>query len=253
MPPRFLAAVKGSHALHGPWTRPPETRARFAAFVARFAPRAAITTHAGFLVFRRDDDALVGVFNFSEIVRGAFQSTYLGYYAFAPHAGRGYMTEAMALALDVALRPAQAAPRRSQRPADERALACTRGTRRIHARGLFAPLREDRRPLARPRPLRDAGRRLARRCAARRRAVMAAGRDAETGRAVAAGGAAVRAGGVRGRHYRARPAEDVATALPIAPYEIHEECAQLVPGDRARLPLRGHEPGRASRSTTTMA
>ena len=51
---------------------------------------------------RRDDDALVGVFNFSEIVRGAFQSTYLGYFAFAPHAGSGYMTEGMALALDVA-------------------------------------------------------------------------------------------------------------------------------------------------------
>jgi ribosomal-protein-alanine N-acetyltransferase len=98
----FLAAAKASHALHGPWTRPPETRARFAAFVARFAPRAAITTHAGYLVFRREDDALVGVFNFSEIVRGAFQSAYLGYFAFAPHAGSGYMTEGMALALDIA-------------------------------------------------------------------------------------------------------------------------------------------------------
>jgi ribosomal-protein-alanine N-acetyltransferase len=33
-------------------------------------------------------------------VRGAFESAYLGYYAFAPHAGRGYITEALALALD---------------------------------------------------------------------------------------------------------------------------------------------------------
>lgn len=98
----FLAAAKGSRELHGPWTRPPETRARFATFVARFAPRAATTTHAGYLVFRREDDALVGVFNFSEIVRGAFQSAYLGYFAFAPHAGNGYMTEGMALALDMA-------------------------------------------------------------------------------------------------------------------------------------------------------
>ena len=98
----FLAAAKDSRALHGPWTRPPETRTRFATFVARFASRAAITTHAGYLVFRREDDALVGVFNFSEIVHGAFQSTYLGYFAFAPHAGNGYMTEGMALALDIA-------------------------------------------------------------------------------------------------------------------------------------------------------
>lgn len=98
----FLAAARGSRTLHGPWTRPPATRARFTAFVKRFAARPTTATHAGYLVFRREDDALVGVFNFSEIVRGAFQSTYLGYFAFAPHAGSGYMTEGMALALDIA-------------------------------------------------------------------------------------------------------------------------------------------------------
>ena len=37
--------------------------------------------------------------NVSEIVRGAVQSAYLGYYAFVPHAGRGHMTEGLALAL----------------------------------------------------------------------------------------------------------------------------------------------------------
>jgi [ribosomal protein S5]-alanine N-acetyltransferase len=98
----FLAAANDSRTLHGPWTRPPETRARFAAYVSRFVSRGAVATHAGYLVFRREDDALVGVFNFSEIVRGAFQSTFLGYFAFAPHAGSGYMTEGMALALDIA-------------------------------------------------------------------------------------------------------------------------------------------------------
>jgi ribosomal-protein-alanine N-acetyltransferase len=42
---------------------------------------------------------LAGVINVSEIVRGPFQSAYLGYYALAPHAGQGYMTEGLALAL----------------------------------------------------------------------------------------------------------------------------------------------------------
>jgi len=44
------------------------------------------------------------VLSFSEIVRGAFKSAYLGYYAFAPLAGHGYMTEGLALALDLAWR-----------------------------------------------------------------------------------------------------------------------------------------------------
>jgi ribosomal-protein-alanine N-acetyltransferase len=100
----FIRAAKASRALHGIWTHPPATPARFATFVARFAPADAAPANAAYLVFRREDDGLVGTFNFSEIVRGAFLSTYLGYYAFAPHAGQGYMTEGMALALDVAFR-----------------------------------------------------------------------------------------------------------------------------------------------------
>ena len=61
-------------------------------------------THAGFLVCRCEDDAIVGTFNIGEIVRGLFQSAYLGYYAFAPHAGAGYMSEGLELVLHVAFR-----------------------------------------------------------------------------------------------------------------------------------------------------
>lgn len=100
---QFIAAAQVSRRLHGQWTQAPATRERFAALVKRYAPRT-VDHHAGFLVLRRDDHALVGVLNFSEIVRGPFQSTYLGYYAFAPHAGQGLMTEGMALGLDVAFR-----------------------------------------------------------------------------------------------------------------------------------------------------
>jgi [ribosomal protein S5]-alanine N-acetyltransferase len=100
----FIAAARASAGLHRGWVRPPLTRARFAAFVKRNAPRGSSPAHIGFLVLRREDHALVGVFNFSEIVRGAFQSAYLGYYAFAPHQGSGYMSEGLALALDHAFR-----------------------------------------------------------------------------------------------------------------------------------------------------
>jgi ribosomal-protein-alanine N-acetyltransferase len=100
----FLAAVKGSRALHRGWVQPPATSERYAAFVARYGRVARANprevAHAGYLVRRKSDDALVGVFNLSEIVRGAFQSAYLGYYGFAPHDGKGYMSGGLALVLD---------------------------------------------------------------------------------------------------------------------------------------------------------
>jgi len=104
----FLASVRASRKLHGAWVQPPATPARFRQFVRRFGGAATrnllSATHVGFLVCRCEDDAIVGVFNLSEVVRGLFQSAYLGYYAFSPHAGAGYMAEGLELTLGVAFR-----------------------------------------------------------------------------------------------------------------------------------------------------
>jgi [ribosomal protein S5]-alanine N-acetyltransferase len=104
----FLAASQASRRLHGAWVRPPMTAARFVAYVERYGEASirnpTTATNAGLLVFRIEDDALAGVFNFSEIVRGAFHSAYLGYYAFAPHAGNGCMSDGLAVALAFAFR-----------------------------------------------------------------------------------------------------------------------------------------------------
>jgi ribosomal-protein-alanine N-acetyltransferase len=105
---KLVAAVRASARLHRRWVQAPATRARFASYFARFAGpasrRLASATHLGLVVCRREDDALVGVFNVSEIVRGAFQSGYVGYYALAPHAGRGYMAHGLELTLAFAFR-----------------------------------------------------------------------------------------------------------------------------------------------------
>jgi ribosomal-protein-alanine N-acetyltransferase len=47
----------------------------------------------------------MGVLSLSNIVRGAFQSAYLGYWIGKPFARQGYMTEAMRLALNLAFGP----------------------------------------------------------------------------------------------------------------------------------------------------
>jgi [ribosomal protein S5]-alanine N-acetyltransferase len=104
----IVPAVAASRRLHSQWVQAPSTAARFGTYVKRFAgPKSRLmttATHVGLIACRNNDDAPVGVFNFSEIVRGVFQSTYLGYYALEPYAGQGYMSEGLALALDVAFR-----------------------------------------------------------------------------------------------------------------------------------------------------
>ncbi len=100
----FIAQAKRSRAFHRGWVRAPDTPAAFSAYVRRYGAPSAAPRNIGFLVVRDDDGAIAGVINFSEIVRGAFHSAYVGYYALGPHAGEGYMTEGFALALDFAFR-----------------------------------------------------------------------------------------------------------------------------------------------------
>ena len=154
--------VRDSRDLHRPWTYPPERADQFDDLVSRtvrddFACLAAVLA---------DDGELVGIFTVSQIVRGYFQSAYLGYYANARHAGKGLMSEAMALVLDHAFGPLslhrlEANIQPGNAPVDRA------GPRRgLPAGGLLAALPADRRPLARPRALRDHRRRARGRTAA---------------------------------------------------------------------------------------
>lgn len=83
----FLAAVRRSQELHGTWVSAPRTRQAFHAYLTRLNGERDLSYWVC-----TDEGALAGVFNVSEIVRGVFNSAYLGYYAFAPHNGRGYMS-----------------------------------------------------------------------------------------------------------------------------------------------------------------
>jgi [ribosomal protein S5]-alanine N-acetyltransferase len=92
----FLAAVRRSHALHRNWITPKaRTRAAFAKYLKKFETG----QHHGFLVIHRDTGDLVGVINLNDVIRGNFQSAFVGYYAFRPYAGRGLMREGLRLVL----------------------------------------------------------------------------------------------------------------------------------------------------------
>ncbi|MGO9973976.1 MAG: GNAT family N-acetyltransferase [Solirubrobacteraceae bacterium] len=91
----FLSAMRASRKLHRPWLSAQVTPERFQSLLQRVDD----DRMEPMLACRLDDDAIVGFFNISEIVRGPFQSAFLGYGAVAAFAGRGYMTEAMQLLL----------------------------------------------------------------------------------------------------------------------------------------------------------
>jgi ribosomal-protein-alanine N-acetyltransferase len=91
---QFLSGVERSRDLHRGLVTPPRTREELRRYLARFRR----PTHLGHFVCLATNE-LAGVVNVSEIVRGFFQSAYLGYYAFAPHDGRGHMTEGLRLVI----------------------------------------------------------------------------------------------------------------------------------------------------------
>jgi ribosomal-protein-alanine N-acetyltransferase len=91
----FIEAMQASRTLHRPWLYAPQTPEDFREYLVR----ALRPTSEFFLGCRHEDDAIIGFLNLSEIVRGSFQSAYLGYGAVAAFAGQGYMRDALALVL----------------------------------------------------------------------------------------------------------------------------------------------------------
>ena len=81
------AAYARSTDLHYPWTSAPTDLNRYLAQEGRY------------FVCLQASEEIVGTFHISNIVRGYFQCAYLGYEAFAPHQGKGYMTRGFTLLL----------------------------------------------------------------------------------------------------------------------------------------------------------
>lgn len=89
----FLGLVRVSTGLHGPWISLASTPQEFQAYLQRYERPGEESR----LVCVRDSGAIAGLVNISSIIRGRFQSASIAYAAFAPSAGRGYMTEGVGL------------------------------------------------------------------------------------------------------------------------------------------------------------
>jgi len=97
----LVEGIRASRALHRPWTHLADTPGGFRQLLGR----AAAPTEALFLICRIDSGEIAGYANLSQIFLGTFRSAYLGYAAFVPHAGKGYMTEGVRLVLGEAFGP----------------------------------------------------------------------------------------------------------------------------------------------------
>jgi len=93
----FCARVRESQHL-APWAFPPEDELSF----RHWLERAAQHDNEQFLVCVRDDDAIAGFVNLNGVQRGAIQRATAGWSALGRHAGRGHLTDGLAMALEVA-------------------------------------------------------------------------------------------------------------------------------------------------------
>ena len=96
----LVERVAEGASLLSPWISAPSTPRAFRHYLRRTQR----DDHEGLLVCRLDTDAIIGVINLNNIVRGSFLSASLGYYAMARHAGQGYMQEGLELVKDYAFR-----------------------------------------------------------------------------------------------------------------------------------------------------
>lgn len=90
----FVSAMQNSQHLHYPWVKAPLTLQEFDDYFQKSQQ----PNQKCFLVCYSNN--IVGVYNISGIVGGAFQSAYLGYYVVADYAGKGYMSTGLKLVLD---------------------------------------------------------------------------------------------------------------------------------------------------------
>ncbi|MFL9873039.1 GNAT family N-acetyltransferase [Paraburkholderia megapolitana] len=94
----LIAANSASREYHLPWVTSFNDQSGFDNWFAR----GLTGPNVGLVAREAASNRVVGVINLNEIVAGAFQSAYLGYYGMADFSRTGLMTEALRMAIDFA-------------------------------------------------------------------------------------------------------------------------------------------------------
>ncbi len=92
----FIKSMRKSEQYHYPWVNPPKTSEDYLAFLERYQQ----PNQKSFLLLNNNEQ-IIGVFNINEIVRGFFQSAYLGFYGIEEFSGMGYMNIGLKLVLSL--------------------------------------------------------------------------------------------------------------------------------------------------------
>jgi [ribosomal protein S5]-alanine N-acetyltransferase len=82
------------------WSLEELSRGSFRMRIRHYVREAREDLGFAYFMFRNSDDALLGGLTLSNLRRGVAQAASLGYWTGAPHAGRGYMTKAVAAVVD---------------------------------------------------------------------------------------------------------------------------------------------------------
>jgi [ribosomal protein S5]-alanine N-acetyltransferase len=96
--PEFLETVSRSHDLHFPWVSPPSNQTEYKNYLEKIEMK----SNLSFLIKLNENNKIAGVININEVVKGCFQSGYLGFYIFSGFESQGLMSEGLSLVIDYA-------------------------------------------------------------------------------------------------------------------------------------------------------
>ena len=96
----FTRLVIASRSFLHPWVTPASTPEAYARYLQN-SRRASV---CAFVIFRVEDQRIIGACNLSQIFRGNLRQAFMGYWVGAAFSGRGHMTDALHLALRYAFK-----------------------------------------------------------------------------------------------------------------------------------------------------